>query len=200
MSTTPPTPRPASTVLLLRDSRRAEREIEVFMMVRHYQIEFVSGALVFPGGSVDANDREIITHPELYSGNEGFDPQSLSFRIGGIRETFEESGILLARQRGSKELIDAKRAGDPNSQPDSQVEERPPQEEPHDLARFGTQRRTHTDLTSPLRHRIRRHGVQADRREHQRDEREYREHAAEDTKRPPLLCQILVHRPDVEER
>jgi len=112
MSTTPPTPRPASTVLLLRDSHRAEREIEVFMMVRHYQIEFVSGALVFPGGSVDANDREIITHPELYSGNEGFDPQSLSFRIGGIRETFEESGILLARQRGSKELIDAKRAGE----------------------------------------------------------------------------------------
>jgi len=112
MSTSPPTPRPASTVLLLRDGRGSKPEIEVFMMVRHYQIEFSSGALVFPGGSVDANDREIIAQPELYSGNEGFDAQSLSFRIGGIRETFEESGILLARPRGSKALIDAKRASE----------------------------------------------------------------------------------------
>ena len=32
-------PRPASTVLLLRDNVAA-REIEVFMMVRHYQIDF----------------------------------------------------------------------------------------------------------------------------------------------------------------
>ncbi len=30
------------------------------MMVRHYEIDFNSGALVFPGGSVDKGDREII--------------------------------------------------------------------------------------------------------------------------------------------
>ena len=47
------------------------REIEVFMMVRHHEIEFSSGALVFPGGSVDKSDREIIARPELYSGGEG---------------------------------------------------------------------------------------------------------------------------------
>jgi 8-oxo-dGTP pyrophosphatase MutT (NUDIX family) len=35
---------------------------------------------------------------------------ALSFRIAAIRETFEESGILLARAGGSKALIDAKRA------------------------------------------------------------------------------------------
>ena len=35
-------------------------EIEVFMMVRHYEIDFNSGALVFPGGSVDKGDQEII--------------------------------------------------------------------------------------------------------------------------------------------
>ena len=34
--------RPASTILLLRDG--AEKEIEVFMMVRHHEIEFSSGA------------------------------------------------------------------------------------------------------------------------------------------------------------
>lgn len=105
-------PRPASTILLLRDSAIATGEIEVFMMVRHYEIDFNSGALVFPGGSVDKSDREIIARPELYSGGEGLDAGALSFRIAAVRETFEESGILLARPRGSKALVDAKRAGE----------------------------------------------------------------------------------------
>jgi len=105
------TPRPASTVLLLRDSA-ARREVEVFMMVRHYEIDFASGALVFPGGSVDENDREIIARPELYSGGEGLDADALSFRVAAIRETFEESGILLARPKGSTKLLDAARASE----------------------------------------------------------------------------------------
>ncbi|MDR3486302.1 MAG: NUDIX hydrolase [Bradyrhizobium sp.] len=103
-------PRPASTILLLRDG--AAGEIEVFMMVRHYEIDFNSGALVFPGGSVDKGDQEIIQNPQLYSGGEGLDASALSFRIAAIRETFEESGILLARPRGSKALIDGKRASE----------------------------------------------------------------------------------------
>lgn len=102
-------PRPASTILLLRDSAAA-REVEVFMMVRHYEIDFNSGALVFPGGSVDKGDKEIIANPKLYSGGEGLDEASLSFRIAAIRETFEESGILLARPKGSKALVDARTA------------------------------------------------------------------------------------------
>ena len=74
--------RPASTILLLRDSAgpggngaddQGRGEIEVFMMVRHYEIDFNSGALVFPGGSVDKGDQEIIARPELYSGGEGLD-------------------------------------------------------------------------------------------------------------------------------
>ena len=112
-------PRPASTILLLRDSAnrkgadgKSRDEIEVFMMVRHYEIDFNSGALVFPGGSVDVGDQEIIANPALYSGGEGLDAGALSFRIAAIRETFEESGILLARPRGSKALVDAKRASE----------------------------------------------------------------------------------------
>src|SRR4030081_3639108 len=105
-------PRPASTVLLLRDSAATSNEIEVFMMVRHYEIDFNSGAVVFPGGRFDKSDQEIIARPELYSGGEGLDASALSFRIAAIRETFEESGILLARPRGSNTLIDAKRAGE----------------------------------------------------------------------------------------
>ena len=108
--------RPASTVLLLRDNAagpddNGRGEIEVFMMVRHHEIEFSSGALVFPGGSVDAGDREIIALSELYTDSEGLDAAALAFRIGAIRETFEESGILLARPRGSKALVDARQAG-----------------------------------------------------------------------------------------
>jgi len=102
-------PRPASTILLLRDSATSN-EIEVFMMVRHYEIDFNSGALVFPGGSVDKGDREIIASGDLFSGGEGLDADALSFRIAAIRETFEESGILLARAKGSPALIDAQRA------------------------------------------------------------------------------------------
>ena len=80
------------------------------MMVRHHEIEFSSGALVFPGGSVDTADREIIGRSELHSGGEGCDDAALSFRIAAIRETFEESGILLARPRGSKNLVEASQA------------------------------------------------------------------------------------------
>jgi 8-oxo-dGTP pyrophosphatase MutT (NUDIX family) len=110
-------PRPASTILLLRDGagtagEGGRGEIEVFMMVRHYEIDFASGALVFPGGSVEEGDQEIIASPELYSGGEGLDANDFSFRIAAIRETFEESGILLAHPRGSNELVDAKRAAE----------------------------------------------------------------------------------------
>jgi 8-oxo-dGTP pyrophosphatase MutT (NUDIX family) len=112
------TPRPASTVLLLRDSAArlvdgtSRDEIEVFMMVRHYEIDFNSGALVFPGGSVDKGDHEIIARPEFCTGGDGLDAAALSFRIAAIRETFEESGILLARPHGSNALVDARRASE----------------------------------------------------------------------------------------
>lgn len=100
--------RPASTILLLRQG--SVDAIEVFMMVRHYQIEFAAGALVFPGGSVDPGDRDIIGRPELYAGGAQSDEAALAFRIAAIRETFEESGILLARARGAVDLLPAARA------------------------------------------------------------------------------------------
>lgn len=105
----PSASRPASTILLLRDGAQ---EVEVFMMVRHHQIEFNSGALVFPGGSVDAGDQEIVARTDLYSGGEGLSEADRGFRIAAIRETFEESGILLARAKGTGTPVDAKRAGE----------------------------------------------------------------------------------------
>ena len=99
--------RPASTMLLLRDGAEG---MEVFMVVRHHQIDFASGALVFPGGSVDADDHEIAKNAALYTGGAGLDALGVAFRIGAIRETFEECGILLAREKGSSAVVPAAHA------------------------------------------------------------------------------------------
>ena len=47
-------PRPAATILLLRD----EPEFQVLMVKRHQQIDFASGALVFPGGKLHEGDAD----------------------------------------------------------------------------------------------------------------------------------------------
>jgi 8-oxo-dGTP pyrophosphatase MutT (NUDIX family) len=80
------------------------------MMVRHDEIDFASGALVFPGGSVDPNDKEVVARPELYTSGGLSDPALLGLRVAAIRETFEESGILLARPAGSATIVSAERA------------------------------------------------------------------------------------------
>lgn len=99
--------RTASTVLLLRE---AAAGMEIFMVQRNRQIEFSSGALVFPGGSMDPNDREVAIDPALVGDRVGLDVDTAAIRVGGIRETFEESGILLARPHGSSSLVSAEKA------------------------------------------------------------------------------------------
>jgi 8-oxo-dGTP pyrophosphatase MutT (NUDIX family) len=100
------TPRLASTVLLVRDGAGG---LEVFMVVRHHKIDFASGALVFPGGSVDPGDYEIAADPARCGATAGLDEQRRALRVAAVRETFEECGVLLARPRGSTELIDGTR-------------------------------------------------------------------------------------------
>lgn len=104
MSDKPKTPapaRPASTVVILRDSADG---IEVFMVVRHHQIDFASGALVFPGGKVDPADSDT-AWSELAPNVPGTPDRS--FFIAAARETFEEAGLMLARKRGNSEIVDA---------------------------------------------------------------------------------------------
>lgn len=97
------TARPAATILLLRDGPDG---IEVFMVVRHHAIEFAAGALVFPGGRVEESDHLLAESVEGPNPDET-DVAAMAFRIAAIRETFEECGVLLARPRGSDQLIDA---------------------------------------------------------------------------------------------
>lgn len=100
------TPRLASTVLLVRDGAGG---LEVFMVVRHHKIDFASGALVFPGGSVDPGDFAIAADPARCGAAAGLDEQSRALRVAAVRETFEECGVLLARPRGSTQLVDGAR-------------------------------------------------------------------------------------------
>ena len=93
--------RPASTVVILRDGAGG---IEVFMVVRHHQIDFASGALVFPGGKVDAEDSDAAW--EELAPNAPSVPDR-SFFVAAGRETFEEAGLMLARRRGTNEIVDA---------------------------------------------------------------------------------------------
>jgi 8-oxo-dGTP pyrophosphatase MutT (NUDIX family) len=100
--TKPPAPAlPSSTVLLLRDDRGA---LEVFMVQRHHQIDFASSALVFPGGKVDAADRNPALRARC-TGCEGLDDETFAIQVSAVRETFEECGVLLARARGDADLM-----------------------------------------------------------------------------------------------
>lgn len=96
--------KPAATVLLVRDHISETDKLEVFMVVRHHQIDFASGALVFPGGKVDKADLK----PELQDhlpAHQSLDDPLLSFKIASIREAFEECHVLLARDRKTDELV-----------------------------------------------------------------------------------------------
>ena len=104
----PSPPRPATTVLLLRPSKPgdAASPLEVFMVVRHHQIDAFSGALVFPGGKLEHADGD----PRLRArcGNaERCGAEELKFRVAGVREAFEECGVLLARKRGQRAVVAA---------------------------------------------------------------------------------------------
>ncbi len=87
----PAVPRPAATVLLLRDGPGG---IEVFMATRHKDSGFMPGILVFPGGAVDPEDSD----PRLLTDVQPADAVS---RVACVREAFEEAGILLARPAGA---------------------------------------------------------------------------------------------------
>jgi 8-oxo-dGTP pyrophosphatase MutT (NUDIX family) len=100
----PATPAPSATILMLRDGRDG---LEVFMVVRHHQIDFASGALVFPGGKADPQDFD----PGLidYLDGAASDDAMRAIQVSAIREAFEECGILLAREPGHDGLISGAR-------------------------------------------------------------------------------------------
>ena len=102
MSVSPAPPRPAATIVLIRD---AAAGLEACMVVRHHEIEFAAGALVFPGGRTEPSDAELAA--ELAAA--GNDDALLPFKVAAIREAYEECGLLIARPRGGETFIEAGR-------------------------------------------------------------------------------------------
>lgn len=115
----PATPRYASTVMLLRDSKPGQtkyriedgnyppdfpegQEIEVFMLRRVKTMEFVPDAIVFPGGRVDERDAEpglLWEGPTPAQWAEYMNCTEEIARmvvVAAAREVFEETGVLLA--------------------------------------------------------------------------------------------------------
>jgi len=102
-------PRPASTLALLRDT---EQGLEVLMLQRTLKAVFMPGFYVFPGGAVDDGDRDLARSGHLY----GHDDDSasallglpegggLGYLVAAVRECFEESGMLLARDSAGQWL------------------------------------------------------------------------------------------------
>ncbi|PKN86641.1 MAG: hypothetical protein CVU51_06855 [Deltaproteobacteria bacterium HGW-Deltaproteobacteria-1] len=103
-------PADASTVLLLRPcGEKSIQDIEVLLVLRNRQSSFVPGYYVFPGGCLDPEDYQ----PGVERFVRGIDTQqaaqflpdmsspekALGTWVAGIRETFEEVGILIARKK-----------------------------------------------------------------------------------------------------
>ena len=93
----PAVPRDAATVVVLREG---ERGVEVFCVLRHAKSSFLGGAVVFPGGKVDAADgaeawraQASAPHPRasLFAGEA---VSAATLAIAACRETLEEGGLL----------------------------------------------------------------------------------------------------------
>jgi 8-oxo-dGTP pyrophosphatase MutT (NUDIX family) len=97
-------PKKAATVILLREMK--PEGFEVFLLKRHEKSSFMGGNFVYPGGRVDRNDGslEICSHckgisPEQalqFLGRSISPDEGMAYWVAGIRELFEEAGVLLA--------------------------------------------------------------------------------------------------------
>jgi 8-oxo-dGTP pyrophosphatase MutT (NUDIX family) len=95
----PSVPRDAATVLVLRER---EGELEVYCVVRDPRSGFLGGALVFPGGKVDAADAPGCfarvtgsAHPRLAELADSAEA-ARALLVAAARETLEEAGVLAA--------------------------------------------------------------------------------------------------------
>ena len=99
---TPVEPRDASTVVLLRGGDGARGGVEVYLLRRTLDMAFAGGFCVFPGGGVDPRDfdHEIgwvgPTASEWAALMGTTESHARALVCAAVRETFEESGVLLA--------------------------------------------------------------------------------------------------------
>ncbi|MFI6445064.1 NUDIX hydrolase [Kitasatospora sp. NPDC050543] len=96
---TPPVPRPAATVVLLRDGADGP---QAYLLRRRTSMAFAGGMYAYPGGGVDPRDAEAEIgwagpSPEEWAKRLGVDRRTAQAVVcAAVRETFEEAGVLLA--------------------------------------------------------------------------------------------------------
>jgi len=106
---TPAAPRDAATIMVLR-AAPGGAGVEVLMLRRTAAMKFAPGAYVFPGGSVDPADYNADIGWHGPSAAEFGDRLGASTEVAralvcaAVRETFEESGVLLAGAPGAGPL------------------------------------------------------------------------------------------------
>lgn len=106
---TPAEPRNAATVILMRPS---EHGPEVYYLRRHVSMEFAGGMCVYPGGGVDPRDFDTAVAwagpaPAEWAERLGCDEETARALVcAAVRETFEESGVLLAGTSTSDVVAD----------------------------------------------------------------------------------------------
>ena len=95
--------RPAATVIIAREAPEATGGFEIFMLRRTRGAAFAGGMFVFPGGRVDGDDHLHRYDPHRQGPSDFQAPQQAAlgaewrgFWVAGIRESFEEAGLLLA--------------------------------------------------------------------------------------------------------
>ena len=110
-----PSARDAATVILLRDS---DGGLQVYLIRRVTSMAFAAGATVYPGGSVDLRDAHLPDRywsgppPAAWADDLGADVDlARALVCAAVRETFEESGVVLAGPT-SDTVIDDVRADD----------------------------------------------------------------------------------------
>lgn len=100
-------PRPASTIILVRE---LNTELQVYLLKRSAKSGFMAGNYVFPGGTLEEQDR----HREFWQSHVDLNIEETIQRLGGglpakdvvaygvaaIRETLEEAGVFLAQRKG----------------------------------------------------------------------------------------------------
>jgi 8-oxo-dGTP pyrophosphatase MutT (NUDIX family) len=106
-------PRDAASVILLRQVP-SPGGIEILLVKRHTGSDFAGGMYVFPGGELEESDCSenmaalcagILPGDAASIIEGGLSPRkALGLYVAGIRETFEETGILLA-YHGQGELV-----------------------------------------------------------------------------------------------
>lgn len=111
------TPRPAATVVLLRDAATGP---EVLLLRRHAQASNLPGMYVFPGGKLDAEDSAPAVAPHLDQppaalharlNEPGADHATAAgLHVAALREVLEECGLLLAEPLQHTTAWDASRA------------------------------------------------------------------------------------------